>query len=75
MIPARLYLATNRTAVRINNNKIKQISVSDNLFELRKETLVYEGVTINIYNKERMLIDLARNKNQIGYDLYKEIYL
>lgn len=73
VIPDRLYLATNRTAVRINNNKIKQISVSDNLFELGKETLVYEGVTINIYDKERMLIDLARNKNQIGYDLYKEI--
>ena len=73
VIPDRIYLATNRTAVRINNDRIKQISVSDNLFELGKETLVYEGVTINIYNKERMLIDLARNKNQIGYDLYKEI--
>lgn len=73
VIPDKLYLATNRTAVRINNNKIKQISVSDNLFELGKETIVYEGATINIYNKERMLIDLARNKNQIGYDLYKEI--
>ena len=73
VIPDRIYLATNRTAVRINNNKIKQISVSDNLFELGKETLVYEGATINIYNKERMLIDLAKNKNQIGYDLYKEI--
>ena len=73
VIPDILYLATNRTAVRINNNKIKQISVSDNLFELGKETIVYESATIDIYNKERMLIDLARNKNQIGYDLYKEI--
>lgn len=73
VIPDRLYLATNRTAVRINNNKIKQISVSDNLFELGKETLLYEGANINIYDKERLLIDLARNKNQIGYDLYKEI--
>ena len=30
-------------------------------------------IKINIYDKERMLIDLARNKNKIGYDLYKEI--
>lgn len=73
VVPDKIYLATNRTAVRINNNRIKQISVSDNLFELGKETIIYEGATINIYNKERMLIDLARNKNQIGYDLYKEI--
>lgn len=73
VIPDRIYLATKRTAVRINNTKIKQSLVSDTLFELGKETLVYEGVTINIYNRERMLINLARNKNQIGYDLYKEI--
>lgn len=73
VIPDKIYLATKRTAVRINNNKIRQILVSDKLFELGKEALVYEGVIINIYNKERMLIDLARNKNQIGYDLYKEI--
>lgn len=73
VIPDKTYLATKRNAVRINNSRIKQILVSDNLFELGKETLVYEGVSINIYNKERMLIDLAKNKNQIGYDLYKEI--
>ncbi len=73
VIPDKIYLATKRNAVRINNSRIKQILVSDNLFELGKETLVYEGVTINIYNKERMLIDLAKNKNQLGYDLYKEI--
>lgn len=73
VIPDKIYLSTKRNAVRINNNKIRQILVSDKLFELGKETLVYEGVTINIYDKERMLIDLARNKNQIGYDLYKEI--
>lgn len=73
VIPDKTYLATKRNAVRINNSRIKQILVSDNLFELGKETLVYEGVSINIYNKERMLIDLAKNKNQLGYDLYKEI--
>lgn len=73
VIPDKIYLSTKRNAVRINNNKIRQILVSDKLFELGKETLVYEGATINIYDKERMLIDLARNKNQIGYDLYKEI--
>ena len=29
--------------------------------------------TKDIFDKERLLIDLARNKNKIGYDLYKEI--
>ena len=60
VIPDRIYLATNRTAVRINNNRIKQISVSDNLFELGKETIIYEGATINIYNKERIFTILCK---------------
>ena len=33
----------------------------------------YNNVMINIYNKERMLIELIRNKNEIPFDYYKEI--
>ena len=47
--------------------------MKDELYNLGKTQIEYEGITINIYDKERMLIDLARNKSQIGYDLYKEI--
>ena len=68
-----MYLATNRNATTINSNKIQQIRIKDELFNLGKTQIEYEGIKINIYDKERMLIDLARNKNQIGYDLYKEI--
>lgn len=32
-----------------------------------------DGVTAKIYDKERMLIELLRNKNLMPYDLYKEI--
>ena len=47
--------------------------MKDELYNLGKTQIEYEGIKINIHDKERMLIDLARNKNQIGYDLYKEI--
>lgn len=47
--------------------------MKDELYNLGKTNIEYEGVSINIYDKERLLIDLARNKNKIGYDLYKEI--
>ena len=57
----------------ISPNKIKQIRMKEELYNLVKTEIDYEGIKINIYDKERMLIDLARNKNQIGYDLYKEI--
>ena len=73
IIPRIIVLCTNRHATRINNSKIKQIYMTDDLYELGITQIEYEGVLINIYDKERLLIDLARNKNQIGYDLYKEI--
>ena len=73
VIPNKIYLSTDRKTRMIYSNKIKQIRMKDELYNLGKTQIEYEGVKINIYDKERMLIDLARNKNQIGYDLYKEI--
>ena len=73
VIPNKMYLATNRNATTIISDKIQQIRMKDELYNLGKTQIEYEGIKINIYDKERLLIDLARNKNQIGYDLYKEI--
>ena len=73
VIPTKIYLATNRNATTLSSDKIQQIRMKDELYELGKTQIEYEGVKINIYDKERLLIDLARYKNQIGYDLYKEI--
>ena len=73
VIPKKIYLATDRNSRMFYSNEIKQIRVKDELYNLGKIQIEYEGITINIYDKERMLIELAKNKNQIGYDLYKEI--
>ena len=50
-----------------------QIRKQNKLYELGINTIEYDGIIIKIYDKERLLIVLARNKNQIVYDLYKEI--
>ena len=73
VIPNKMYLSTNRNGTTIISDKIQQVRMKDELYDLGKTEIDYEGIKINIYDKERMLIDLARNKNQIGYDLYKEI--
>lgn len=73
VIPRKITLCTNRHSTRISNAKIKQVFMTDDLFELGITKMKYENTIINIYDKERLLIELARNKNQIGYDLYKEI--
>lgn len=72
-IPSKYFLATKNKAIKIENEKVKQIFTSNNLFEIGKSELDYNGVKINIYNKERMLIELIRNKNSIAFDYYKEI--
>ena len=33
----------------------------------------YDGVDIVIYDKERLLVELIRNKRKFSFDFYKEI--
>ena len=39
----------------------------------KKKARKIKDVKIKIYDKERMLIELVRNKNNMSYDMYKEI--
>lgn len=73
VIPDCYHLATKRTDSRIKNLSIKQYFVNENLFDIGKVTMVYNGVQINIYSKERLLVDLIRQKHKMPYDYYKEI--
>ena len=73
VIPEKYYLATDKDATKIPNTKVKQFFHRKKQFDVGIINMEHQNTTIQIYNKERMLIDLARNKNQIGYDLYKEI--
>ena len=47
----------------------------DDIFELGVQNAIVDGYKIRIYDKERMLIELLRNRNTMPYDLYKEILL
>ena len=73
VIPNKIALATKRNALRIKDDKIIQVFTSEKLFGIGKIEITVEGATINVYDKERMLIELIRNKNQIAFDYYKEI--
>ena len=73
VIPDKFCLATKQTSIRISDEDIKQYFIDDELFELGKTKLIIENVKINIYNRERILVELIRKKNQIPFDYYKEI--
>lgn len=73
VIPDCYFIASKRNGTRIHDKKVKQLFSSEKLFPVGKTSLDYNGVTINIYDKERMLIELLRNKASLPYDYYKEI--
>lgn len=44
-------------------------------FELGRTTIDYDGISMPIYNRESLLIELIRNKRKFAFDLYKELIL
>ncbi len=73
VIPDQLYLATTRGSRQIKNPKIRQIFENSRNFTMGKVTATKDGVSIKIYNRERMLVELLRHKNSLPFDYYKEV--
>lgn len=73
VIPEKECLALRRNSTKINDDRIKVIYYQDKFFQIGKSNLKVNGVDIQIYDKERMLIELIRNRKTIGFDYYKEI--
>ena len=73
VIPEKYDLATPSKASKISDPRVRQIYVKEDIFPLGIVTEDHEGCAVRIYDKERMLVELLRNKNRIPYDLYKEI--
>ena len=73
VIPECFHLATLRTDSRIRNESVQQYFVNAELFPLGKTTMDYHGFQIPIYSRERLLVDLIRQKSKLPYDYYKEL--
>jgi len=73
VIPDKYHLATSKDAYKIGSRRIKQHFHRDKTFSIGKTTILHGSTTIRIYNKERMLIELIRNKKSLPFDYYKGI--
>lgn len=73
VIPKKIFMTTDRNSGRFKDKHIVQSFSINNYFNLGKESIEFEGVNINIYDKERMLVELMKNKRIISYDYYKDI--
>lgn len=72
-IPERFFLATDRDSAKISDKRVVQIFEKDNLLKLGVNTISREECDINIYSKERLLVELIRHKSKVPFDLYKEV--
>ncbi|MEG0794218.1 MAG: hypothetical protein RSF02_01950 [Bacilli bacterium] len=74
VIPRKYYLAIQKNRKKINYPNVEMVYMSNEFFEVGKVQLdIGNGVIVNCYDKERMLIELIRNRKKIPYDYYKEI--
>ena len=72
-IPDYYYLATDKKSRNIKNNSVKQIFTKKELLDIGLTKMTIEDAEVNIYDKERMLIELIRYKSKLPYELYKEV--
>lgn len=73
IIPEKFYLSTEKNAAKISDTRVIQKYENSNLLHSGVINMEYNGCQIKIYNKERLLIELLRNKNKLSYDLYKKV--
>ena len=72
-IPDYYYLGTEREASRISDRNVKQVFYPEETLMLGVEEKTVNGVSIRIYSKERLLVELIRHRNKLSFDYYKEI--
>lgn len=75
VIPQKIYLATESHSRKIKNDNIIQLFVDKKILNEGKTIEQIDNEDINIYDKERLLVELIRKRNQIPFDYYKEIIL
>ncbi len=72
-IPNKYYLVTDKDAATITDKRIVQKYENSKALKLGVIQMEQDGSLIKIYSKERMLLELIRNKNNMPFDYYKEI--
>lgn len=73
VIPQTTHIATAMHSYVIPNKNITQYFIPDELLVIGSTNININDGIINIYDKERLLIELIKRRNQIAFDYYKEI--
>ena len=72
-VPDVCTMATKREAAPISDKRVKQIFIPGDIINQGKILMEYKGYDIQIFDRERMLVELVRYKSKLSYNYYKEI--
>ena len=73
VIPESYYFVTDKDSSKIRDPRVTQSFDNSGHLMLGAVETKAEDATVLMYNKERMLIELIRNKSKLPFDYYKEI--
>ena len=72
-VPDVCSMATKREAAPIADNRVKQVFMPKELLGLGTTTMDYQGYDIQIFDRERLLVELVRYKSKLPFAYYKEV--
>lgn len=72
-IPRTYCLLTDKNYTKIKDKRITQFFDNNDSLEIGVEAKVHNGTEIRVFNRERMMVELVRNKSKFSFDYYKEI--
>lgn len=72
-VPDRYCLVTGNHVHPIRDERIRQCFVPEEVLDVGKTVLDYDGARIRTYDLERLLIETARMKGRMPTDAYKEV--
>lgn len=72
-IPDKHYVSTSQHSFPIRRKDVSQSYQDSSFFTVGKTTIDYKGGKINIYDLERLLIELVRLKQKYAPELYYEV--
>lgn len=72
-IPQKYYLHTDKDDAKISDKTIKQSFDNYSSMDIGVDIIDYNGDEIRVFSKERLLIELVRNRTKLPFDYYKEI--
>lgn len=75
VIPQRVYLAVPYNSHLKKEKDIIFKYTDEKVINVGKVSMNIDGEKVNVYDKERLLIELIRKRKQIPFDYYKEIIL